>query len=87
MIEVSEWALIRRINRRIGGYDAKTYTVWGERLSKPRGYFSPWGGGDHAYCITELDRNIITGALQRRSDLETFGREVGALASYETLAE
>jgi len=83
--EVSERALIQRINRRIGGYDRKTCTAWGERLCKARGYFAPWGT-DVAYYTVTNDGNTVMDALQRSSDLERYGREVGALAEWEAVA-
>jgi hypothetical protein len=75
---VSEGALIKRINRRIGGYDAKTYTAWGERLRKLRG--DRWWTDIGSYYTVDWN----TGNLgDRHIDLEQYGREVGALAPDE----
>jgi hypothetical protein len=83
MKQVSENALIKRINRRIGRYDAKTYTVWGETLRKARLY--PGGYEDMnlgRYYTIDNHSNGLTGA---HIDLEQYGREVGALATWEAL--
>ena len=77
---VSEGALIKRINRKIGGYDRKTCTAWGERLRKLRGDRS-WMDLGSFYTV---DWN--TGNLgDTHINLEQYGREVGALAEREAL--
>jgi hypothetical protein len=77
---VSEQALIKRINRRIGGYDAKTCTVWGERLRKNRSYrsYSDLGW----FYTVDMYSNFLANA---HIDLEQYGREVGALTGREAL--
>jgi hypothetical protein len=78
--KVSERALIQRINRRIGGYDAKTCTVWGERLRKNS---SERGYSDLGWFYTvDMYSNYVTSA---HLNLEQYGREVGALTEREAL--
>jgi hypothetical protein len=78
---VSKRALIQRINRRIGGYDRKSSTAWGEQLRTNR---SERCYGDLGWWYT-VDRhsNVITGSISSREALEQYGREVGALAERE----
>ena len=77
---VSEGALIRRINRRIGGYDRKTCTAWGKRLRKLRG--DRWWLDFGSYYTVDWN----TGNLgDTHINLEQYGREVGALATWEAL--
>jgi hypothetical protein len=83
---VTESALIRRINRRIGGYDRKSCTTWGCRLRVARGFTDRSTGlfyenGDLGRYYT-LD-NYSNGLVDDHIDLEQYGREVGALADWE----
>lgn len=79
---ISERALIQRINRRIGGYDRKTCTAWGERLHKLRG--DRWWTDLGSYYTVDWN----TGNLRdRHIDLEEYGRGTGALGPNEQLAE
>jgi hypothetical protein len=81
MKQVSENALIQRINRRVGGYDIETATVWGERLHKARLY--P-GGYEDANVGRYYTVDCYSGFLaQSHLSLEQYGREVGALAPNE----
>jgi hypothetical protein len=77
---VSEQALIKRINRRIGGYDAKRCIAWGERLRKNNSdrWWSDLGG----YYTVDWNSNAVTSA---HVNLEQYGREVGALTGREAL--
>jgi hypothetical protein len=70
---VSVRALAQRIDRRL----AKD----GECLRKLRSRFV---GDDGEWVIIESSRNLI---LHHDIDLETLGRELGALRPYERLAE
>lgn len=80
---VRERALIERINRRIGGYDARTSTVWGNRLHVeryyPGGYENPNLG--RYYTVDQYQNSV----QRTHIDLERYGREVGALAGDETV--
>jgi hypothetical protein len=78
---VSERALIQRINRKIGGYDRRTCTAWGERLHKTRGDRS-WSDLGPFYTI-DWNSNVIG---DTHINLEQYGREVGALAERESLS-
>jgi hypothetical protein len=80
MNTVSERALIQRINRKIGGYDAKTYTAWGERLHKTRG--DRWWSDLGSFYTIDCNCNVIR---DTHVNLEQYGREVGALATWEAL--
>lgn len=85
---VSERALIQRINRRIGGYDAKTHTVWGERLYVARGVTDRSTGLFYEnrdlgrYYTIDIYSNFL---VHSHLDLEQYGREIGALSERETL--
>ena len=73
-VPVSERALVQRINRRLKHGDD-------EQLRKSRGEAARAAVGDY-YTV-----KIGNGTLSRSGfDLDDFGREVGALAAYETLA-
>lgn len=80
MRQVTERALIQRINRRIGGYDRGTCTAWGERLRKLRG--DRWWADFGSYYTVDWNTG---GLCDRHIDLEEYGREVGALAEWESL--
>ena len=70
--KVSERALIQRINRRIAPEDL--------RLRKARPEDDAWLGH---YYLVDATSSGVTGCW---IDLEKYGREVGALCEYETLA-
>ncbi len=77
---VNEQALIKRINRRIGGYDAKTCTVWGKRLRKNSSDRS-YSDLGWFYTVDMYSNHVASPHI----DLEQYGREVGALTGREAL--
>lgn len=73
-VPVSERAAILRINRRLRADDQVLKTTRGARARLDLGDF----------YVLDFRNNL---ALQTNVDLESFGRELGALAEYEHVVE
>ena len=79
-VPVSERALVQRVNRKLRHDD--------RRLCAARGF---WAEGTH-YDSTDLGRYYVVDVMRnavvdRQVDLETYGRDLGVLASWESLSE
>ena len=75
-VPVSERALIARINRKLAHE--------GEQLRKKRSPWAAWGAADWGFYAVDVNRNVITAD---HVDLESWGKELGALEPYERLVE
>jgi hypothetical protein len=73
-IAISRRALTQRINRKLA--------TEGERLRAYRGGRSWNDLGD--YYIVDVNRNVV---VRAHVDIEGYGRVLGVIAGYETLAE
>jgi len=74
-VKVSKRALIQRINRILAKQDTKLHTTRGDRAR--------FDLGD--YYTVDIERDYIIDKLPSESDLEDFGRELGALMRYEEM--
>jgi hypothetical protein len=81
-VSVSSRALIQRINRKLSQDKRFVRTARGYETNPLRGY--RWDG--HWYQFGVIDANV-GGVVDVFNDPEEYGRELGVLADYETLAE
>ncbi|MCY2991305.1 MAG: hypothetical protein NTY19_26040 [Planctomycetota bacterium] len=70
---VSKRAIIQRINRKLAPMDRKLKALRSQR----------WQSDLGDYYVVDLPRNFV---VDSHIDLEAYGRELGALAAWETLA-